>query len=89
MTRDFDIIAAQKLSLISGRLQKLKIGCSEIQMQNLLVLTQINGIRKIVIHETIITYNAFSVNSVIDKILPNNVTENFQFYKNSICLFGQ
>jgi hypothetical protein len=55
--KDFDIGIAQQLKPRS--LQRLTIGFSEIAMHNLLALTQIEGIKKLIVHDTIVTYNAF------------------------------
>lgn len=58
-------------------------------MQSLIVLTQIKGLRKLVIHDCIINNNGFHNAKVMEKIKDNTSIEEFNFYKNTVCLFGQ
>ena len=66
----------------------MQIGYSEIQFQNVLVMTQIQGLRKLIIHDTIISYSATDVAKMQDQLLNNYSIKEFAFYKNRLCSSG-
>ena len=56
MLKNFDLLKAQELTPKSGSLQYIQIGCSELQIQSLIVLSQIPNLQQLIIHETIISH---------------------------------
>ncbi|CDW77865.1 UNKNOWN [Stylonychia lemnae] len=89
MLKNFDLDVAQMLQPKTNTLQFIKIGCSEIQIQSLIVLTQIPQLKSIVIHETIISNCSQGLSGIKDKLKENPSVQSISFYKNQICFFGQ
>ena len=61
-------------------LREIKIGFSEIPLQNLVALSQVRGLQRIYVNECIISYSYQSLKD----IEPNPSLRDFVFYKNQL-----
>eukprot|EP00347_Sterkiella_histriomuscorum_P016489 403352983 len=89
MLKNFDLLKSQQITPKSKNIQFIQIGCSELQMQSLIVLSQIPNLKKLIIHETIICHCQEDITTLKDQLQPNQSIEEFSFYKNQICIHAQ
>jgi hypothetical protein len=68
--------------VINNCLKTLEVGHSTLSFDNLLILTQIQGLRKIIIHNSIIS--DFHSAGIEDDLINNYSVNQLQFYKNKL-----